>query len=563
MFNSITKKIITGFSAILIILTVSTAYNIAGFMDNKKHIMHIKEVAAKSLEVTNDMKNNIIQTRLYIEEISASKDMNRIKKAEEYAGLFLQNANKLIKLDDTYKKEVKDLNDAFNRFFEYGKIVAQTYVDNGHEEGNMHIDKFDKLAEDVFSKVDAIQKNSQVEMDKDLNELNMHISMKISGSIIIAVIIIGVSLIIAILLANGIKKPIRNLVEIFHDLEKGQGDLTKRIQVKSKDEIGIMAESFNRFMDSMENMVSQIKSNSVIVSQGAEALSQGGHQTKVGIVHLDQYINKVAADTQKISDSISQITESIVEIARASQDTSVVSQEICNVANDINTNAQESGKLALEAKNEMEKIERISADTIRITEQLGKEANEIGKITDTIKTITDQTNLLALNAAIEAARAGEHGRGFGVVAEEIRQLAENNNQSAKMIELLIQRIHSMIMQTIEATTGVGSYIKEGRKIVENVHMELQNITTGITHINDKIQNIAASTEEQSTVTEELSATMETINGSNMEIATAVVDVASSISGQTDTISQLSAIASELNNSAELLSSLVNNFKLRE
>jgi methyl-accepting chemotaxis protein len=211
----------------------------------------------------------------------------------------------------------------------------------------------------------------------------------------------------------------------------------------------------------------------------------------------------------------------------------------------------------------MEKIESISADTIRITEQLGKEANEIGKITDTIKTITDQTNLLALNAAIEAARAGEHGRGFGVVAEEIRQLAENNNQSAKMIELLIQRIHSMIMQTIEATTGVGSYIKEGRKIVENVHMELQNITTGITHINDKIQNIAASTEEQSTVTEELSATMETINGSNMEIATAVVDVASSISGQTDTISQLSAIASELNNSAELLSSLVNNFKLRE
>lgn len=425
------------------------------------------------------------------------------------------------------------------------------------------MEQFDILANKVFSIIDNIQKSAQNEMDKDLEELNMHISMKINGSIIIALIITLLSFGIAITISNGIRKPVNNLLEIFLELEKGKGDLTKRIKVESKDEIGLMAASFNRFMDSLENMVLQIKKNSDIVSKRAEILSKDGQQTKEGITIIDTYINKVASDTKMISNSISEITESIAEIAKSSQDTAIFSQEICEVANGISNTAQQSGKLAFEAKIQMEKIETISLDTIQISEQLGIEASEIGKITDTIRTITEQTNLLALNAAIEAARAGGHGRGFGVVAEEIRQLAENNSQSTRMIELLVDKIHNMILHTIEATRSVGSNIIGGRVLVENVHMELQNITSGVVKINNKIQNIAATTELQSGTTEEVSATMETINGSNIKITTAFEDIASSISNQTDIITRLSDIAVDLNNSAELLINLVNNFTIKE
>ena len=185
------------------------------------------------------------------------------------------------------------------------------------------------------------------------------------------------------------------------------------------------------------------------------------------------------------------------------------------------------------------------------------------KIIDTIKAITDQTNLLALNAAIEAARAGEQGKGFAVVAEEIRKLADSNNQSAKVIENLIKNIQYMVTQTINSTSEAETNIKQGSKLVESVYIQLGSIIEGVSGINDRIQSIAASTEEQSASTEELSATMEAINDSNSQISASVQEAAASISSQTDMISQLSSTAFTLNESAEQLNSLVNKFKIRD
>jgi len=164
--------------------------------------------------------------------------------------------------------------------------------------------------------------------------------------------------------------------------------------------------------------------------------------------------------------------------------------------------------------------------------------------------------MLALNAAIEAARAGEFGKGFSVVADEIRKLAENNNQSAKMIESLIRNIQQMVSQTIKTAADVGTNIKYGSSIIEGVYGELENVTESITNINSRIHNVSASIQEQSASNEELSQAMENINSSNIEIASSIQNVADNIATQSKTISKLSNVSFELNESSEELYKVV-------
>ncbi len=563
MFNTIRKKLVAGFSIILAVLIASTIYNLYIYNDSRIHVTKIKENAVVSFKYATEMKNNAIQVSQYLTDVSASRDTAHLKEAEEQYILYKKNSEGLSGLHPEYKAQLAELSSKIDKLYEYGKEMADMYIKSGHEDGNKMMLEFDKMADDINAKVDEIQKKSEASMDDSLMTIQMHMEMNQKIAVALAAVSVILAILIALMLANGITKPINNFLEIFKDLEKGQGDLTRRINVKSKDEMARMAQAFNSFMDSMEHMVLNIKENSAIVSQGSVLLREGGIQTAEGIILINAHMGMAAEDTQKISTSISQITDSISQIAEASQVSAADAQQISLEVDNINRLAQESGKLALDTKLKMGKTEEISSNTISISEKLENEAGEIGKIIDTIKSITDQTNLLALNAAIEAARAGEYGKGFGVVAEEIRKLAESNNQSAKTIENMVVNIQDMIRKAADATMDVGGNIKKGTEMVDDVYAQLQNIIAGVININDRIQSIAAGTEEQSASTEELSATMEAINDSNTAITAVMQEMAASVARQSDTITGLSTTASDLNESAEQLNGLVSKFKLRE
>lgn len=563
MFNTIRRKLIAGFLLILIVIISGTIYNLYTYQDSKEHLINIKEKIMTAHRYASELKYDVAQVSQFLTDVSASKNSEHLKEAEKYYNLYKEHSLELSTLNPDFKPQLDEMGIEFDKMYKLGLEMADAYIKSGFEAGNKMMEEFDKAADDISSKAVDIQEKSQENMMEDFMTVEMHMSMNQTRGIVIAIITMLLSIGVIIILGNGIAKPINRLLDIFNELSKGQGDLTTRIHSKSKDEISKMGQAFNRFMDSLENLVSKVKQNAAIVSDGAGALSDGGVKTAQGISRVNEHMEKVTEDSQKIGISINRITESIAEIAQASQATAADAQEICSEAGNIDRLAQESGKQALDTKLEMEKVEYISSSTVDIAQKLGNEAREIGKIVDTIKAITEQTNLLALNAAIEAARAGEEGKGFGVVAEEIRKLAESNNRSAKMIESIVKNIQDMINDTIKATTEVGNNVKHGTGMVGNVYAQLLGITQGISSINNRIQSIAASTEEQSASSEELSATMEAINSSNIQIGTTMQEIAASISTQAGTIDQLSDTAAALNNSAEKLSNLVGKFKLRE
>lgn len=561
MFNSIRKKLITGFSIISVLIIASTIYNLTIYNNSKIHLDKIKENAIVSFKYATEMENNIIQFSKYLLDVSASKDTSHLKAADEQYILFSSNSDKLAILNPEYKDQLYEISTHLDKLYDYGKNMADMYIKSGHEDGNKMMVEFYKLADNITSMVDEIQKESEIYMDDSLMTINIHMEMNQKIAVVIALITVALALLIAMMLARGITKPINNLLQIFNDLEKGQGDLTRRIKIKSNDEIAMLAESFNKFMDSMESMIKKVKKNSNKVAESSIVLSEQGAQTADEINKIKMHMGRAADDTQNISTSIRQITESVTQIAQASNFSAAEVQKISIGVDNINIIAQESGKFALKTKLEMKKIEEISSDTINIAEELQNQTGEIGNLLHTIKSISSQTNILALNAAIEAARAGENGKGFGVVAEEIRNLAESNNQSTCTIEYIVTNIRKMIERTLEATLVVDGSIKSGSKMVDDVYRQLENIINGVCKINDMIQSIVTIIEEQSEVTEELSANLEEINDSNSAITTATQDVAVSISAQSNKITELSTTASELNESARQLNELVAKFVL--
>ena len=562
MTNSIRKKVVMGFTIILVIMAISTIYNLNTFNNSKRFISHIKDKALAELKYAAEMKNEIIQTRLYLTDANMSNSMSALKKAQQHAEQFKKTANELVKFNNDYSETINSLNKLFDKFNNYGINMMGTYMNNGIDVNNQKMKEFDTLANDAYEKVVVIQNNTQNDLDNDLTEIQSNMDASFDRGIIVAISIIILSFFIAILISKGISTPINNLLRIFDELEKGGGDLTKRINIKSNDEIGKMAKAFNKFMDSLEQMVYKIKQSADTFTLSSTYLSAGGEKTSEQIIKLNNNMIKVKSDSENIKHSINQVTESILEIAASSQTSAFDAQAISSAAGGINIISQDSSRNALDVRNKMHSIQAVSNNTVAITQNLGKEADKIGDIIDTIKAITDQTNLLALNASIEAARAGEAGSGFAVVANEIRSLAENNNKSAKSIEVIINNIQSMIQQTINATADVGSNIIEGAQMVDTVVNKLESVSLGINEINGKIQSITSLIKEQGTSTEELSAVMESINTSNNEISNSIIDIALSIDVQANTIKTFSKTASELNESATELKGLVYNFKVK-
>lgn len=561
MNYKIKTKLITSFSVVFLLLLLVVGINTLSIFNANKNISEIKNNINVQVGYSNTIKIDAIQVQQWLTDASLTKSSDSDKEVEGYKNNFLNTVKKLEALKPDLKNKLDKLTTDFNDFYEVGLKMENAYKNQGIEQGNILMNQFDPMTEKITDGVNNLTTESNQLMKSDLDNITLQLKISEIIGMVAGVFALICVVIIVMLLNNQISKPINNLLSILTDIESGEGDLTKRINIKSNDEIGLTAKEFNRFLDKLEKMISDIKVNAMIVSNGSQQLQKGEEVISNGISNIDNYMNKVASDTESINKSMKGITLSVSEISNTSQSTAADAQNISNSAEEINNIANESGKLAMAAKLAMEEIKKYSLESKDVTEELGNKANEIGKIIDTIKAISTQTNLLALNAAIEASRAGEAGRGFGVVAEEIRKLAESNNESAKSTENLVIGIQAMIHKTIDATSNTESNIEKGNTLVQNVYAQMNRIIDGINGINERIQNIAASTQEQSASTEELFATMDSINSSNTQITSAIKEIASGISEQTESSAALSNTAKELSSSAMQLSGVVNKFKI--
>ncbi len=340
---------------------------------------------------------------------------------------------------------------------------------------------------------------------------------------------------------------INKVVDILKDIAEGEGDLTRRISVTSKDEVGELAKWFNVFMEKVHGMIRNITENAQTLNHASENLSELSGQMSAGAENMSGKSNTVAVSAEEMSSNINSVAAAMEQ---ASTNMNMVATAIEQMTATVNEIAQNSEKARMSTSDAVKQ----AGSTSNRVEELGKTADEIGKVTETITEISEQTNLLALNATIEAARAGEAGKGFAVVANEIKDLAR---------------------QTAEATLEIKAQINANQESTTKTITEIEQITQVINNVNDIVSTIAAAVEEQSVTTKEIAGNVTQASGGihevnqNMaqsstvaqEISKDIAEVNQSADTITNNSSQVNLSAAEMDKLAEHLKDMVDRFKV--
>ena len=350
--------------------------------------------------------------------------------------------------------------------------------------------------------------------------------------VIIILFLLGAGVITYI--SRKITVPIKHTVEMLKDIAQGEGDLTKRLKVETKDEIGEMAEWFNKFIDAIQSIIKDVAQNANRVKDASEELSGISKQMTFGAEQTSEKANVVAAAGEEMSSNMSSVAAATEEASTNVNMVATAAEQMIATINEIAQNSEKASSITGEAVAQT----RSASNKV---DELGSSANEIGKVVETITEISEQVNLLALNATIEAARAGEAGKGFAVVANEIKDLAK---------------------QTAEATQEIKGKIGAIQGSTDATVKEIGQILEVINDINDIVSSIATAVEEQSVTTKEIaenvaqaSQGIQEVNENVAQSSSVADDIAKDIEDVNQASGKMSDSSSQVNLSAEALTRL--------
>ena len=326
-------------------------------------------------------------------------------------------------------------------------------------------------------------------------------------------IIVAITALIGGIMMMVIRRITRSLNELGDAMSQIQtsNDLSRRVAVTARDEIGQIGHSFNQMIHSFQEIIQQVVSNAHGVMQAAGKLSESSHRVAVRSQSQSDATASMAAAVEEVTASIGHVADS--------------SQETHDIAHESGESSAQGGEVVQGAATEMTKIAESVNQSSQFIQRLGEHSNQISAIVNVIKEIADQTNLLALNAAIEAARAGEQGRGFAVVADEVRKLAERTARSTEEITAMIGSIQNGTQHAVESMQEGCARVTEGVAMANRAGDSMSQIRDGANRVISAVSDISSALREQSSASSQVAQQVEIIARMTEENSAAANEIA--------------------------------------
>ena len=530
----IRTKILICFAVVIILGIIQGFMCVSTLKDTVVQVDTLTDHADNVIIPINDLKAEFRSMRIYGMRLSSCEQAdlqeyngkidNVAKNVKEHVKNLRGNAS-----DDLLNKVETNLGHYLSSYDHIRNICADTAkAKEAKQTEILRYTKDDmlKIGNDVDSAVEQMIKNE----DKISQNIRKTVEEKAgSGPIVFFTVLnITLAIIFTTILSKSISARTTKLAEAANKV--AEGDLSVQVKTDSTDEIGVLAASISTMVEHLRGIISDMSSHSETISSSAEEL---------------QYANK------SISDSTSQILNQTLTVSAASEEMAATSKEIANNCNSAAMASEQTKETTLNSietvRSTVSKIREHSKKTeedASIIAKLGDETKQIDAIIATIQDIANQTNLLALNAAIEAARAGEHGRGFAVVSDEVRALANRTAQSTQEINKMIKAVQDEVSF---ASTSIGETVSQMEEIAsetEQLEHWLDTIINQVNDVNNQINQIAVATEQQTATSNDMSQNLQKMADLTKEVSTNASDTVESASAMARLSNEMADSASK-------------------
>ena len=392
---------------------------------------------------------------------------------------------------------------------------------------------------------------------KDFNQGANNISKIVFWTIFVS-IIIGVIGILYFSLR--VSRPIEKATEVVKEVSEGNLNIDKvDMKSNSNDEIGVLIRSINDMVDKLKDTIIPVSESVDQLANASKDLAYSGDQVSNTAEQVGESIENVASGAEEQSAQIEDIQDNISELTQKVYEVKDNSQDINDDASEVLTEIQKGGKAVDNTEEKVDKIKEIVLENSKTINSLGDVSSEIGEIVELINGIAEQTNLLALNAAIEAARAGEAGRGFSVVADEIRELAEESAGATDKITDLINEVQDGVKEAVNRTDESVVLVDKGVKSIQETKTVFKQIEELARNLNSKIDEISKITQKMTKASSNVDSTIDDVAKVSMEFASSSEEVAASSEEQIASTQEIVSLSKKLADMSEDLEDIIDTF----